>query len=188
MQDFVGPSFQQVNHPGNSQVLVTQKRSQSGQKHCNWTCASISLGLIAKNGAQIVLDASRKNGDRSRVRSSSTGIPEHATISAFVETSDSNRSKDPNSPVNSQVGRPPRQIRTLQRICPFQKRRAINRFVPRSLNSMAKHCSAATCSATSAIAQLKNFWKMVWETNRYFEKKRKIDRIAIVSLMKWNLS
>ena len=99
-----------------------------------------------------------KLGTSSIVRTKSTEQPEQATTSTLVETTDSNRARDPSSPASSVDGNSLRQIRTRHSSVFFQKRKDMNLLAPLSSNSSPKHCSEATCSATSLIAQLKRCW------------------------------
>ena len=99
------------------------------------------------------------------VRIESVWHPEQATMSALVDMTDSSRDNDPNSPVASEDVNSRRQTRTLQRHCPFHKRTDMKWLGPLFSYSMAKHCSVATCSAMSDMAQLKKCWKIAWKGN-----------------------
>ena len=113
--------------------------------------------------------ALEKSGEWSIVLTKSTGQPEQATTSQLVETADRSRERDPSSPDNSEEGSSLRQTRTRHNSVPFQNRRDMKRLTLLSSNSMAKHCSAATHSAISLIAQLNRCWKIVWKTDECFK-------------------
>ena len=66
------------------------------------------------------------------VRIKSAGPPKQAKMSALVDITDNSRDNDPNSPVSSVAGNPLRQMRTLQRLWPFQKRTNMKRLGPLS--------------------------------------------------------
>ena len=76
------------------------------------------------------------------VRIRSFGQPEQATISAFVETTESKRARDPSSPVSSEDGNPFRHTVTRQSSWPLQNLSDINRLVPRPQTRIAFLCSA----------------------------------------------
>ena len=62
------------------------------------------LGQVQLVEAEATLHSPGKEGEYSTVRRRSTELPEHATMSALVETTDSSRDNDPNSPVRSVAG------------------------------------------------------------------------------------
>ena len=90
----------------------------------------------------------------------SPGNPEQATISALVDTTERSRAREPSSSVSSEEGSLFQQTTTRQSSSTFQNRRDLKPQAPVSSSSRSKHCSVATCSAMTFMAQLKKGSKM----------------------------
>ena len=94
------------------------------------------------------------------MRAKSPGNPEQATISALVDTTERSRAREPSSSVSSEEGSPFQQTKTRQSSSTFQNSRDLKPLAPLSSSSRAKHCSVATCSAMTFMAQLKKCLEM----------------------------
>ena len=119
VQDFVGTNPQ--NAPTKEDGQSTQCREKVYVAKDAVTALVHHLRQIQLSETETTPHCAGEKCEWSRVCIKSTGLPEHATMSALLDTTDNSRDNNPNSPGNSVAGNPLGQMRFCKGFSPSRK-------------------------------------------------------------------